>query len=331
MSQIPILEPFDCEGDPSSLGSRWDKWKRGLDIYFQAVNICDSERKRATLLHTGGLALQDVYFNIPGARVEASGTVDVYEVAIQKLNEYFAPKQSSLYERHVFRLMRQEQGEKFEKFLMRLHRQGAKCNFSNKNENLIDQITEKCLSTELRKRILLLGDTVTVDKIVVEANAMETVERQLSDFQEKGNYNINKIDNKSSLNKPMECTRCGSKAHKFDSTLCAAKDKICAKCGFKGHFHKMCRTRANKRKAHPTKTKPTTKRLHFNTDYAASSKKSGVEPDSSIDYIFNVDDDATIQCQLGGVLVDMVIDSGSKCNIISENTWIYLKSKNVSL
>lgn len=54
--------------------------------------------------------------------------------------------------------MKQEPDEKFENFLL-LRRQSAKCNFSNEDESLIDQITEKCSSTKLRKNILLLGDS----------------------------------------------------------------------------------------------------------------------------------------------------------------------------
>lgn len=331
MSQIAPLEQFDCEGDLNSLGSRWEKWKRGLEIYFLAANITDSIKKRASLLHTGGLALQDIYFNIPGACVEEGDNVDVYQVAVNKLNEYFAPKQSSLFERHLFRLMKQEADEKFEKFLFRLRRQSVKCNFSNENENLIDQITEKCLSVELRKRILLLGDTVTVEKIIAEANAQETVERQLCDFQDKQSLNVNKIDtlkNKGPSEIQSQCTRCGSKSHKNDSPNCPAKNKTCTKCGFRGHFFKQCRTTANKRKSKPNKNTTDVKKIRHEDDKLDRNMKLQGSSESAIDYIFHIDDDATITCQIGGVNLDMLIDSGSKCNIICEKSWDFLKSQN---
>ncbi|XP_043471652.1 uncharacterized protein K02A2.6-like [Leptopilina heterotoma] len=50
--------------------------------------------------------------------------------------------------------------------------------------------------------------------------------------------------------------------------------------------------------------------------------------ESAIDYIFHIDDDATITCQIGGVNLEMLIDSGSKCNIICEKSWDFLKSQN---
>lgn len=321
MAQLQTYEHFDCEGEPHSLGSRWEKWKRGLQIYLLAANIDSGIKKRATLLHTGGLALQDIYYNIPGADVgpldDEGKEVDVYQVAIQKLDEYFAPKQSFVYERHLFRLLKQEEGEKFDKFLIKLRKQSSKCQFPNDN-NLIDQVTEKCRSPELRKKILMLGDAVTIEKIIVEANTLEMVERQLHEFQRPAqNIGVNKIDIKvNKLDKlQADCTRCGSKRHKADNSSCPAREKICIKCGFKGHFQKQCRTRAQKRKREhgkiPEKSAPNAKILKTNTE---------------IDYIFHIDADDTINCQIGGVEVPLLIDSGSKCNILTDRTWSHLKT-----
>ncbi|CAB3244910.1 unnamed protein product [Arctia plantaginis] len=326
--QIPTIEPFDCEGDPTSLGSRWERWKRALEIYFIATDTNDQNTKRAILLHSGGMILQDIYFNIPGAHVTAT---DVYDTAVKKLDEYFSPKQSYLFERHLFRLMKQEPDEKFEKFLIRLRRQSSKCNFTNEDENLIDQITEKCSSTKLRKNILVLGDNATVAKIIAEANTLETVDRQLSEFHDRHNKSatstsINKIDNKTvkrftRREEVDSCCRCGSKNHKSDSSTCPAVNANCIKCGFKGHFQKHCRTRANKRKS--SNFPPNNK---YKKPKVESSQNKG---STSVDYIFHIDDDAMIDCQVGGVQIQMLIDSGSKSNIINDRTWEYMKQSQV--
>lgn len=75
--------------------------------------------------------------------------------------------------------------EKNLKFLLRLRNQAGKCKFTNSDEHLIDQIVEKCSSTELRKKILSVGDTITLDQIISEANALEAVGRQLEGFNKK--------------------------------------------------------------------------------------------------------------------------------------------------
>ncbi|XP_049880163.1 uncharacterized protein LOC126376660 [Pectinophora gossypiella] len=301
-SQVPTLEPFDCE-ENVSMGSRWEKWKRALEIYFLATSTIEPDKKRAMLLHCGGLALQEIYFNIPGAHVsdatdESDGSINVYETAIKKLDEYFAPKQSYLYERHIFRLIKQEPDEKFEKFLIRLRQQSSKCNFANENENLLDQITEKCKSSKLRKNILLFGDEATLENITIEANSLETVERQLNEYDEKQNTTVtslNKIDQtigRRRVDKNNErCCRCGSKNHKSDNSSCPAHNVNCNKCGFKGHFEKHCRTRANKRK--------NTSSIQDNKRQIKKMKTTAPEnaESTSIDYIFHIDDDATINCQ----------------------------------
>lgn len=140
MSLTLTLDKFDCEGEPTSVGIRWERWKRALLIYLEASNIEKGEKKRASLLHFGGFELQEVFYNIPGANVKATVDVDVFEVAISKLDAYFAPKQSRIYERHIFRLLKQEPNEKFEKFVVRLRQQADKCQFKERDENIIDQV-----------------------------------------------------------------------------------------------------------------------------------------------------------------------------------------------
>ncbi|KAL4720998.1 hypothetical protein ACJJTC_015381 [Scirpophaga incertulas] len=81
MSQIPPMETLDCEGEPASIGLRWEKWKRGLELYLTATNVTTPEAKKATLLHMGGLPLQEIYYNIPETVTEG---IDVYTVAVQK-------------------------------------------------------------------------------------------------------------------------------------------------------------------------------------------------------------------------------------------------------
>ncbi|XP_063619061.1 uncharacterized protein LOC134791865 [Cydia splendana] len=328
-------EAFDCEGDPHSLGSRWEKWKRGLQLYLLASAVETPEKKRATLLHTGGLSLQEIYYNIPGANAETKDkegkAVDVFEIAVKKLDEYFSPKQSYVYERHTFRLIKQEEGEKFDKFLVRLRNQSSKCKFKDDN-NLIDQITEKCRSTELRKKILTLGDAATVDKIITEANTLETVERQLTGFQKEApNNSINKIEAKqkkfqgNKFKSTTECTRCGNRRHNADSMTCPAKDQICKKCGFKGHFFKMCKTRPYKRKLNAISETKARK------DPEPVEKKGKIEKNTTIDYIFNMDEGETVKCEIGGVDADILIDSGSKCNIITDTTCNHLKANAIQI
>ncbi|XP_074034381.1 uncharacterized protein [Leptinotarsa decemlineata] len=188
------LTQFDVEGDIRSVGIRWEKWKRAFLIYIEATGIEDSLKKRANLLHHGGFGLQEIFYNIPGANLtDQENEAKAFEIAIRKLDEYFSLKHSKVYERHVFRLMKQEE-EGFGKFLLRLRNQAGKCKFGNVEENLIDQIVEKGSSTELRKKILAAGDAITLEKVIITGDSKSGIGRiwrNLSKFfrpQEPGEF-----------------------------------------------------------------------------------------------------------------------------------------------
>nr|CAI5853463.1 unnamed protein product [Callosobruchus analis] len=233
------LEKFDCEGDPSSVGARWERWKRALFIYLEASGIDSIEKKKASLLHFGGLELQEIFYNLPENDIESIGNADAFEVAIRKLDAYFAPKQSKLYEWHLFRLLRQDPNEKFDKFLVTLRQQADKCQFRDKDDHIVDPITEKCSSNELRKRMLQTGDAITLNIIIAEANALEAVNRQMEEFGNKfeGNQSVNKIDSRSHkvwTTNRTGCRRCGNPKHTSQDAKCPAKERSCLKCGLSG-------------------------------------------------------------------------------------------------
>lgn len=338
MANIPSLENFDCDGEASSVGLRWQKWKRALRIYLDAASVEDPRKKKATLLHFGGIGLQDIFYNLPGADVnesDADGN-DIFAIALAKLDSFFAPKQSKVYERHLFRLLKQESGEKFEKFVIRLRHQAEKCQFSNLEDQLIDQITEKCASVELRKKILATGDSINLDAIIAEANSMETVVRQLTGFSESSVVpstsvlpTVNQISRyKSRKNSSSKrCSRCAATETPHE---CPAKDAVCAKCHFRGHYARCC---LSKRKFNAVersgnlppkrfKPKPQSRECVDNVD---------VSETDDAEYVFHLDDDDQIACEVGGVKIRMLIDSGSKSNIIAESTWEQLKKSGVKV
>lgn len=336
---LPALEKLDLEGDGASVGHRWEKWKRSLNLYLETTDIKCSVKKRATLLLLGGQDLQEVFYNLPGANAESAEGTDVFQIAVEKLDDYFIPKQSKVYERHVFRLIKQEESEKFEKYLVKLRKQAGKCQFDKPDEHLIDQIAEKCYSTDLRKKILTIGDGITLDKIITEANTLEVVKQQLEEYEGKskkqdlnaiahksGKFKQTKPETKESQDtKKKGCNRCGNFRHESYDTNCPARGKKCHLCGKIGHFRQYCRS-AKKRKADEI-TKPDERR------YYKKPKKDGevdyIDDDEDVSYVFNLNKDATIVCNVGGVKINMLIDSGCKLNLITDRTWDLLKSKNV--
>ncbi|CAH2106056.1 unnamed protein product [Euphydryas editha] len=51
----------------------------------------------------------------------------------------------------------------------------------------------------------------------------------------------------------------------------------------------------------------------------------------NIHYVFRIDEDSELECDIGGVKVNMLVDSGCKCNLITSKTWHEMKSNNVNI
>lgn len=180
------------------------------------------------------------------------------------------------------------------------------------------------------------GDEMTLDKIIGEANALEAVNRQMEDFGSKsGNsHGINQINVKQGItkkgtNKGQQCSRCGNRFHTANEKNCPAKTKECFKCGAFGHYRNMCRSIRKRKIDEDLKTN--NQKKHKSSKENQRVDQVSEEDSNVIDYVFNINDDAVIECKVGGVNIEMLIDSGCKYNLITKKTWKYMKKNNAQI
>ncbi|KAK9709872.1 hypothetical protein QE152_g26346 [Popillia japonica] len=105
------LPSFHCNEELSNLGTKWKKWKRSFEILIQAKGIDNHVRKKNLLLHLAGSQVQDIYFTLPAS--ENTSSPDLYTVTMDGLDAYFAPKINTVYERYLFRSLRQAQNDAY--------------------------------------------------------------------------------------------------------------------------------------------------------------------------------------------------------------------------
>ena len=147
------ISSFDIDGDPNTVGARWKKWRRSFELFACGKGVTNASQKKALLLHCGGPQMQDVYFTFPPARQPGQGET-VYTVAIEQLDQYFTPQVNVPYERHTFRMMTQLPTESVDQFVTRLREKADCCEFGETaDENIRDQVIEKCLSTFTKKTL----------------------------------------------------------------------------------------------------------------------------------------------------------------------------------
>ena len=109
--------------------------------------------------------MQDIYFTFQDAPVPGENET-VYTVAMRQLDNYFSPQVNSAYERHLFRAMKQSPNETIDQFITRLRQKSDFCDYGeNTDENIRDQVIEKCTSSHLRRKLLEKGKNLTLQQL----------------------------------------------------------------------------------------------------------------------------------------------------------------------
>lgn len=267
-----------------------------------------------------------------------------YEETLAKLNAFFLPKGNATYERHVLRQMKQSTGEAMDAFTVRLRIQAERCDFGDRTEeNIKDQIIQGCQSPILRRDLLKRGDA-DLEEILRVAKIYETVQTleklyATTPDQKALSNEVNKIDVKqwrarnqrSETNIRLECNRCGYSGHSANDDKCPAKGKSCNKCGGRDHFERKCRKRKQSQGAANANNRKTDKdKTNTDADKDQGTVKHIVDKEN--EYVFNVtsnNDNSEMSAEIGGIATAVIIDSGSKYNLLSELTWANWKKANI--
>lgn len=360
------LSPFDYTAHTDNVGMEWRKWLRSFETMIRASRITDDEWKIDLLLHYAGPRMQTLFATLPECpgQQQQGPLINVeryvphmtkYEEAVAKLNIFFVPKENITYERDILRQMKQKTDESIDMFTIRLRVQAKRCGFETKlDENVKDQIIQNCRSAALRRDMLKKGDA-SLEEVLRVAKVFETVAEQEKSFaidagrpqpqiEEVNKINVKPTPWKANQSKQsqdtrqFECNRCGYQGHAEDDERCPAKGRACNKYGGRGHFARKCRSR---KRIQPSggKVNSSAKKVAKSNETKTESTEedNGEESVKHItvdkeEYVFNVtarDVGIEVRCKIGGIAASAIIDSGSKYNLMSQESWEDLKSKNV--
>ena len=78
-------------------------------------------------------------------------------------------------------------------FVTRLRQVVKDCDYGDQADNQIrDQVVQRCTSHDLRRKLLEKGDTLTLDVLLKTAASYEALQAQLESIMSK-NFNVNRI------------------------------------------------------------------------------------------------------------------------------------------
>ncbi|XP_062550554.1 uncharacterized protein K02A2.6-like [Armigeres subalbatus] len=234
---------------------------------------------------------------------------------------------------------------------------------------LIDVVVENCRSDELRKAILKKDQTLR--EIEEIAATIENTDQQLKDLKESdfssntqvyGIGSARRITHKTKKfpisngrdrsqrfgntlkrtrgsfgqkNEKLACYSCGQEGHFSKSPECPAKGRTCRRCRGLDHFEAMCR----KRDHNSVAGEKTKERRVYEVEHIPVSKKlcdeeqeSNSEGSTKVYYAFYGGNESNIlDCTVGGVPMEVLIDSGADANLIRIETWEMLKNEKVQV
>lgn len=142
---------------------------------------------------------------------------------------------------------------------------------------------------------------------------------------------VNRVYNKPNWNEQRKyCSYCGRFAH-VDKEICPAADKECRRCHRRGHFERKCRT---KLQARGMKRDSADRNYNQNQPIKRQKRIFNVNSEENLkdESIYSLGmNEETVKCHVGGIEINMLIDSGSNYNIIDDCTWDLMKIKGVKI
>ena len=166
---------------------------------------------------------------------------------------------------------------------------------------------------------------------------MEIVNYQLEDYGNKTkSQEINKITDRSNQahrkgeKYQKKCGRCGSNRHGSQDENCPAKEKKCHKCDKTGHFRQYCKTRLTQKRKYDNQSNQENERQNKQKTRSKNESEAYCV-EEEVDYVFHIDDDKSLVYKVGGVNIEMLIDSGCKLDLITDRTSVILKDKKVKV
>uniref|UniRef100_A0A224YP72 RNA-directed DNA polymerase n=1 Tax=Rhipicephalus zambeziensis TaxID=60191 RepID=A0A224YP72_9ACAR len=198
-SMTSAIPPSPFLQTPGTPPVPWAKWRRVFQAYVD-VAAGDTARPalKSLLLNALGVEGLDVYWKNAQEQAESGdgtrdeGTQDEYVAALTLLENHFKAPSNEVLERHYFKMRKQIPGESVTDYVSALQTMASKCNFgASANTMVRDQLFSGITAPHVRRRLLQLGPTLTLQQAIQIAKEEERTELEMHEF---ANAQVDKIE-----------------------------------------------------------------------------------------------------------------------------------------
>jgi hypothetical protein len=165
---------FVYEGDPSTIGTRWETHVKLFKISLVADNVTDETRKKAMFLRSMGEEAFKVYETLC-KECEIDTLDEVYDF----MKGHIVAKRSEFSEIIIFRRTMRHPSERVGAYAVRLQGLTRHCKFSNPEKEVLTQLIASCNMDEFQRAACKL-DNLNLKSALELAEGYERVEQSFN-------------------------------------------------------------------------------------------------------------------------------------------------------
>ncbi|UYV65035.1 K02A2.6-like [Cordylochernes scorpioides] len=280
-----------------------------FESYCIANDIVKVDKKKATFFSLCG---RETYNIIRTLTSPKNPLETEWEEVVARIKEYFDSTPNIIVQRFKFTKRLQMPNETIFEFITALKKIAEKCEFPDLEDRLRDALVCGILNEEIQS-MLLMNSMLTFKVAQEMALAHEAAVKNVAEIKNgKSQEEMNVMGRAVKVRLRDEkmifkCFRCGNTNHREEQ--CFFKDKRCFKCHKLGHISRVC------------------KNGNWRSDRNNCSIDEEAEATNGLFNVNHVNDTSNmrnymVKVQTSGRDINMLIDSGTGKNIISEKTYI---------